>query len=51
MRKTAPISETGIETSGTSTVRSDPRNMKMTMTTISTVSARVCCTSLIALLM
>ena len=51
MRKTAPMSETGIATSGTSTVRSEPRNRKMTTMTISTVSVSVWTTSWMALLM
>ena len=38
-------------TSGTSTVRSDPRNKKMTMMTMRTVSLSVLMTSSIALLM
>ncbi len=37
-------------TTGTSTVRSEPKKRKMTTMTISTVSARVVTTSLIALL-
>ena len=48
IRKTAPISDTGIATSGTNTERSDPRNRKITITTISKVSASVCVTSSMA---
>ena len=35
IRKTAPIRDTGMATTGTSTVRSEPRNRKMTTMTIS----------------
>ena len=42
------MSDTGMATSGTSTVRNEPRNRKMTMMTMSTVSASVCSTSLMA---
>ena len=51
IRNTAPMSDTGMATSGTSTVRSEPRNRKMTTMTMSTVSSSVCTTSSIALLM
>ena len=51
IRKTAPISETGIATIGTSTVRSEPRNRKITSITISTVSAASARTSWMALSM
>ena len=49
IKKTAPIKEIGIATTGTSTDRREPRNKKITMTTISSVSERVLMTSLIAL--
>ena len=42
------MSEIGIATSGTSTERSEPRNRKMTMATISSVSLRVFSTSRMA---
>ncbi len=45
------MSDTGIATSGMSTVRSDPRNRKMTTMTMNTVSSRVRVTSSMALLM
>ena len=48
IRKTAPISDTGIATTGISTDRNDPRNRKMTKMTIRSVSVSVCSTSLIA---
>ncbi len=48
IRKTAPISEIGIATTGISTDRNDPRNRKMTTITISNVSVSVLSTSLIA---
>ncbi len=48
MRKTAPTSEIGIATTGTSTERSEPRKRKMTRMTISRVSARVFRTSSMA---
>ena len=51
MRKTAPMSETGMATTGTSTERSEPRKRKMTTTTMSSVSARVRSTSPMALRM
>ena len=38
IRKTAPISEIGMATTGISTERNDPRNRKMTTTTMSSVS-------------
>ena len=41
IRNTAPISETGIATSGTSTDRSEPRNRKMTMATMTSVTTSV----------
>ena len=51
MRKTPPISETGIATTGTSAERKEPRKRKMTITTISSVSSSVSTTSLMALRM
>ena len=51
MRNTAPMSETGMATTGTSTERSEPRKRKITSTTISSVSASVSTTSLMALRM
>ena len=48
IRKIAPISEIGMATSGTSTERSEPRNRKMTIATISSVSLNVFKTSWIA---
>ena len=42
------MSEIGMATSGTSTERSEPRNRKMTMATISSVSVRVFSTSWMA---
>ena len=51
IKNTAPMSETGIATSGTNTVRSDPRNRKMTTMTMSTVSVSVRTTSWMASLM
>ena len=45
------MSDTGIATSGTSTVRSEPRKRKMTTMTMSTVSTSVCATSWMALSM
>ena len=51
IRKTAPISDSGMATSGTSTVRNDPRKQKMTTTTMSTVSSSVWATSSMAWLM
>jgi len=51
IRNTAPMSETGIATTGTSTDRKEPRKRKMTMTTMSSVSRKVRITSSIALWM
>ncbi len=51
IKKTAPMSDTGMATSGTSTVRSEPRKTKMTTMTMNTVSVSVCVTSVMALLM
>ncbi len=51
MRNTAPMSDTGIATTGTSTVRKLPRNRKITTMTMRIVSSSVCTTSSIALLM
>ena len=51
MRNTAPMSEIGIATSGTSTERNEPRNRKMTIITISSVSISVLTTSWMASLM
>ena len=48
IRKTAPISEIGMATTGMRTERNEPRNKKMTMTTMSNVSDSVLSTSLIA---
>jgi hypothetical protein len=48
IRNTAPISETGIATTGTSTERKLPRKRKITITTINSVSRRVWVTSEIA---
>ena len=48
MMNTAPIKEIGMATIGISTDRNDPRNKKITMTTISSVSPSVCKTSLMA---
>ena len=48
IRKTAPISEIGMATSGTSTERSEPRNRKMTIATMSSVSVSVFSTSWMA---
>ena len=51
IRNTAPMSDTGMATTGTSTERSEPRKRKMTITTTSRVSASVFTTSLMALWM
>ena len=51
IRKTAPISEIGIAMIGIIVERHEPRKRKMTTQTISSVSARVWKTSLIAVLM
>ena len=51
IKNTAPMSDTGMATRGTSTVRSDPRNKKMTTITMRTVSLSVCTTSWMALSM
>ena len=48
IRKTAPTREMGMATTGMSTERAEPRNRKMTITTISSVSVRVFRTSSIA---
>ncbi len=48
IRNTAPTSEIGIATTGISTARNDPRNRKITTTTISSVSLSVFSTSSIA---
>ena len=48
IRKTAPISEIGMATTGISTDRNEPRNRKMTMITMMSVSVSVLITSLIA---
>ena len=48
IRNTAPMSEIGIATIGINTDRNEPRNRKMTTTTISRVSVSVRSTSLIA---
>ncbi len=49
IRKTAPISEIGMATTGMITVRSDPMKRKITIMTMSNVSLSVFKTSLIAL--
>src|SRR5439155_63017 len=51
IRNNAPISEIGIATIGTNTERKDPRNRKITTTTISSVSSKVFTTSWMASLM
>ena len=51
IRNTAPMSDTGMATTGTSTERNEPRKRKMTMTTMSSVSRKVRTTSSIALWM
>jgi len=51
IKKIAPMSETGIATSGTSTERIEPRKRKITATTMSRVSMSVEATSSIALSM
>jgi hypothetical protein len=48
IKKTPPISETGIATTGTSAERKDPRNRKITTITIRIVSVSVLTTSCIA---
>ena len=48
IKKTAPISETGIATMGTNTERNDPMNRKITIMTMSSVSINVLKTSLSA---
>jgi hypothetical protein len=48
IRNTAPTSEMGMATTGTSTDRAEPRNRKMTTITMSSVSASVCSTSSMA---
>ena len=48
MRNTPPTSEMGMATTGTITERIDPRNRKMTTTTISSVSVSVVSTSSMA---
>ena len=47
MRKIAPISDTGIATSGTRTERNEPRKRKITNTTMASVSTSVDPTSVI----
>ena len=51
MRNSAPISEIGIATTGTSTERNEPRNKKITTITMSSVSISVFTTSWMASLM
>ena len=51
MTKKAPISDSGIAITGTTTARKLPRNRKMTTVTISSASTSVLMTSLIELLM
>jgi len=48
IRKTAPMSDMGMATTGMITERSEPRNRKMTTTTMRRVSVRVLRTSSIA---
>ena len=48
IRNTPPISDTGIAMTGTITVRSEPRNRKITITTITIVCSSVVTTSSIA---
>ena len=48
MRKNAPMMDSGMAATGTSTARSDPMKRKITTTTMSSVSAKVFRTSLIA---
>ena len=48
IKKTAPISEIGIATTGISTERIEPRKRKITTMTISRVSLSVLNTSLMA---
>ena len=48
IRNTAPTSETGMATIGMRTARNEPRNRKITMMTISSVSDSVVSTSLMA---
>ena len=48
IRKTPPISDNGIATTGISTDRKEPRKRKMTTMTISSVSPRVFSTSRMA---
>ena len=48
IRKTAPMSEIGMATTGMMTARKDPRNRKITTMTISSVSLSVLMTSLMA---
>ncbi len=51
MRNSAPISEIGIATTGTTTERIEPRNKKITTITMSNVSINVFTTSWMASLM
>ncbi len=51
IRKTPPMSDTGMATTGTSAERKDPRKRKMTTTTMSSVSRKVLTTSRMALRM
>ncbi len=48
MRNTAPMSDTGMATTGTSTERSEPRKRKITTTTMRMVSSSVWTTSSMA---
>ena len=48
MRNTAPTRETGMATTGITTERAEPRNRKITTTTIKSVSLRVLSTSSMA---
>ena len=51
MMNTAPISDSGIDTMGTSTVRSEPMKRKITMMTMTSVSISVLTTSRMAVSM
>ena len=48
IKNTAPTREMGMATTGISTERSEPRKRKITTTTMSSVSTRVCSTSSMA---
>ena len=51
IRKTAPMSDRGMATTGMSTERNEPRNRKMMITTMSRVSPSVLSTSRMAVVM